>query len=380
MAGAKWEDEDSSESEADSSEPEPSSLESSGVDDSMDEDEAGEAAEEASDGGGGGAAERPATQVELDERRQQNIHALVSGAGLALKRTSLMPRLGLTVQQAAVVLRRPFKSPHPTAPAVSSALRRKLAARKTFVPWGGGAFVPLKLKAPPRELLGLPEEATGQGAALAAPAAEAAVVLPPGVEPLVLWEPPPGEQGQPVRVDDMLTQVGTLSALLCAGGTGLGGWLGGRGWLAWGGCGQSAVVAEICSRQGSLCRARFRATACTPAAARSSCAPTSAKACSSCLSASPACAHSRGKVSRSREGGDGRGRPGEKALGALSRLGCGWRASYAPPPLLGDSLLAALHPADVVVQGASWRMTWAWCGVAWPCAETVPAVQNSRSC
>jgi DNA repair and recombination RAD54-like protein len=205
MKGAEWDDEDSaSEPEAEPSDCEPSSPEDSDADESMEDEVADE--EEAGEDGAGAAAERPATQAELQERRQQNIHALVSGAGLALKRTSLMPRLGLTVQQAAVVLRRPFKSPHPTAPAVSDALRRKLVARKAFVPWGGGAFVPLKLKVPPRELLGLPQDAAGLGAASPAPAAEPAVVLPPGVEPLVLWEPPAGEQGQPVRVDDMLTQ------------------------------------------------------------------------------------------------------------------------------------------------------------------------------
>jgi DNA repair and recombination RAD54-like protein len=65
------------------------------------------------------------TQQQLDERRQQNIDALVSGAGLALQRQALLPRL-LTVQQAAVVLRRAFKSPHPDAPAVSEVRPRVL--------------------------------------------------------------------------------------------------------------------------------------------------------------------------------------------------------------------------------------------------------------
>lgn len=38
------------------------------------------------------------TQAALEERRQQNIRALVSGAGLNCRRAALMPRL-LTVQQ-----------------------------------------------------------------------------------------------------------------------------------------------------------------------------------------------------------------------------------------------------------------------------------------
>lgn len=73
------------------------------------------------------------------------------------------------------------------------------------MPWGGGKFVPLRLKVPPKELpeLELPVPA-GAGSAAAA---EPPVTLPPGVEPLVLWEPPPEAGGQPVRVDDMLTQA-----------------------------------------------------------------------------------------------------------------------------------------------------------------------------
>ena len=30
--------------------------------------------------------------------------------------------------------------------------------------------------------------------------------LPPGVEPLVLWEPPEGSTGKPILVDNMLTR------------------------------------------------------------------------------------------------------------------------------------------------------------------------------
>ena len=90
----------------------------------------GEEAAAGDAGGGGDAAAAAAaaaeeeeedvepTQAQLEERRQQNIRALVSGAPLEVRRAALMPRL-LTVQQAAVVLRRPFKSTHPNAPAVS---------------------------------------------------------------------------------------------------------------------------------------------------------------------------------------------------------------------------------------------------------------------
>ena len=69
---------------------------------------------------------------------------------------------------------------------------------------------------PPKEPLPILEEPSGAAGAAAA-AAEPAVVLPPGVEPLVLWEPPAGVEGQPVRVDDMLTQVGAGHTSLCVG-------------------------------------------------------------------------------------------------------------------------------------------------------------------
>jgi SNF2 family DNA or RNA helicase len=77
---------------------------------------------------------------------------------------------------------------------VPQALQRSLAARKQFIPWGGAGrpFQPLKLTAV-------------QSAVGAAPPPPP-VVLPPGVDPLVLWEPPPGVGGPAVRVDDALTR------------------------------------------------------------------------------------------------------------------------------------------------------------------------------
>jgi hypothetical protein len=52
---------------------------------------------------------------EDEERRKENIKALMSGR-LDIHRNSLMPKV-LSVQDAAAVLRKPFKSPHPNAPA-----------------------------------------------------------------------------------------------------------------------------------------------------------------------------------------------------------------------------------------------------------------------
>lgn len=79
---------------------------------------------------GGSDAASP-TQQQLEERRQRNIRALVSGNGLALHRQALLPRL-LTVQQAAVVLRRPFKCPAPGAPAVSQVGSSKQLVRGSW--------------------------------------------------------------------------------------------------------------------------------------------------------------------------------------------------------------------------------------------------------
>ncbi|GAB4814175.1 hypothetical protein N2152v2_001221 [Parachlorella kessleri] len=167
--------------------------------------------ETARDGGYQGKQEddgedAPSAQ-ELEERRQANIKALLSGS-LALSRKPLLPRL-LSVQDAEAILKRPFQSPHPHAGSgPSEALRRKLLARRQFVPWGSGTFTPLKLSipkpSPTPELQAACEK----------------VELPPGVEPLVLWEPPPGDttgssstvkpgssssSGGAVVVDDMLT-------------------------------------------------------------------------------------------------------------------------------------------------------------------------------
>jgi DNA repair and recombination RAD54-like protein len=136
---------------------------------------------------------QPSAQQQA-ERREKNIKAMLDGS-LDIHRKPLLPKL-LTVQDATAVLRKPFKSPHPNAPARSDALRRALVARKQFVPWGasGKPFqAPVKF---------IPQSSDDP----AAEAAAAPVELPPGIEPLVLWEPPPGTEGNPVRVDNMLTR------------------------------------------------------------------------------------------------------------------------------------------------------------------------------
>lgn len=51
------------------------------------------------------------------QRREENIRALLDGS-LDVSRKAILPKI-LSVQDAAVILRKPFKSPHPTAPARS---------------------------------------------------------------------------------------------------------------------------------------------------------------------------------------------------------------------------------------------------------------------
>lgn len=129
------------------------------------------------------------TADQLAAQRQANVEALISGK-LQIHRKPVIPKL-LSVSDAAAVLKKPFKSPHPNAPAQSDALKRALAARNRFVPWGAGnkPFVPPKLSA----VVPMGDDGAGLGVPLVPPQPQQAVVieLPEGIEPLVLWEPPP---------------------------------------------------------------------------------------------------------------------------------------------------------------------------------------------
>lgn len=90
---------------------------------------------------------------------------------------------------------------------MQQALRKKLLARKHFVPWGSSKpFTPLRLLPTPAAT----DPQLLAAAAAAQPPAEE-LTLPPGIEPLVLWDP--AEAGyardageQAVEVDAMLTR------------------------------------------------------------------------------------------------------------------------------------------------------------------------------
>ena len=144
--------------------------------------------------------DRQPTQEERAKLRDENIRAMLDGS-LDIHRKPLLPKL-LSVTDAAAVLLKPFKSPHPNAPARSESLRRALAARKQFVPWGAGKPFQPPIRPPTH-----PDDDDGTATTTTVTTTtDPSVELPPGIEPLVLWEPPPGEEGNPVRVDDTLTR------------------------------------------------------------------------------------------------------------------------------------------------------------------------------
>ncbi|KAM3305829.1 protein CHROMATIN REMODELING 25-like [Capsicum chacoense] len=112
-----------------------------------------------------------------EDRKSQNVDALVRG-NLIVKRQSLFPRV-YSVTDAAANLRKPFKPPSSNGYSTTNEhLARRLCARKRFVPWGSTSptliAITNRLKAPE---------------AAEIDAVEDNLELPPGVEPLVLWQP-----------------------------------------------------------------------------------------------------------------------------------------------------------------------------------------------
>ena len=82
-------------------------------------------------------------------------------------------------------LKQPFAGVRAGKPAQSNELKRRLSAMRRFVPWGSkDPFKPLKMEpdSPQEE-----EEEAADDAVAEEPAK--AEQLPPGVEPLILWQP-----------------------------------------------------------------------------------------------------------------------------------------------------------------------------------------------
>ncbi|XP_020237119.1 protein CHROMATIN REMODELING 25 isoform X2 [Cajanus cajan] len=128
---------------------------------------------------------------DVEERKSQNVDALIRG-NLIVKRQSLLPRV-LSVSQGAAVCRKPFKPPcsKSDASGYNQDLTRRLSARKRFVPWGSSSALPrpaleeLKLNVPVSVTESHVEEVK--------------LSLPPGIDPLVLWQwhPQDSDNGPP---------------------------------------------------------------------------------------------------------------------------------------------------------------------------------------
>lgn len=152
-------------------------------------------------GNGGGDDDEPSTVLRLplrDDRKSQNVAALVTGH-LLVKRQSLLPRV-LSVTDGATVVRKPFKPPCPNGYSnQNEQLSRRLWARKRFVPWGSTrpALVAITNRL---DIPSIAEE----------PVSEEIVSLPPGIEPLVLWQPEEYDEGagnvEPILVDPVLVR------------------------------------------------------------------------------------------------------------------------------------------------------------------------------
>ncbi|KAM5549273.1 hypothetical protein ABKV19_000607 [Rosa sericea] len=119
------------------------------------------------------------------DRKSKNVDALLSG-NLVVKRQPLLPRV-LSVTEGATVCRKPFKPPCSKGyDDGNDHLARRLSARRRFVPWGGSSsapFVPVIERFP-----SLPNDAEKD-------VVEENVTLPPGIDPLVLWQPEEFEDG-----------------------------------------------------------------------------------------------------------------------------------------------------------------------------------------
>ncbi|MQM10174.1 hypothetical protein Taro_043064, partial [Colocasia esculenta] len=173
--------------------------------DFMEEDGVGEEEDDDEDGKGeGGDAVANATEgfrtrrmESSDEyRKSQNIAALVRG-NLTVARQPLIPRL-LSVSDGAAIARKPFKPPfHDGYSDRNEELVRRLCARKRFVPWGSSRPALVVINS----LINIPTS-------IGKDPIEPDQPLPPGIEPLILWQPDESKEGNvsPIIVDPLLVR------------------------------------------------------------------------------------------------------------------------------------------------------------------------------
>ncbi|XVF67591.1 hypothetical protein PTKIN_Ptkin10aG0133400 [Pterospermum kingtungense] len=149
--------------------------------------------EENDDDNGESNAHHPPSDEDL---KSKNVDALLRG-NLVVRRQSLLPRV-LSVTEGAAVCRKPFKPPCSNGYG-NKHLARRLWARKRFVPWGSlrPALVAISNR--------LDITRTDGTETL-----EEIVTLPPGIEPLVLWQPEEFEDGAnnlvSIAVDPLLVR------------------------------------------------------------------------------------------------------------------------------------------------------------------------------
>ncbi|XP_062091450.1 protein CHROMATIN REMODELING 25 isoform X2 [Humulus lupulus] len=129
-----------------------------------------------------------------EDRKSKNVDALLRG-NLIVTRQSLLPRV-LSVTEGSAVCRKPFKPPCSNGySGENDQLSRRLWARKRFVPWGSSrpAFVAItnRLNIPETILKDVEEEI---------------VTLPPGVDPLVLWQSEELADMMQIVVDPLLVR------------------------------------------------------------------------------------------------------------------------------------------------------------------------------
>ncbi|KAH7517973.1 hypothetical protein FEM48_Zijuj09G0121200 [Ziziphus jujuba var. spinosa] len=112
----------------------------------------------------------------IEDRKSKNVDALVRG-NLVVRRQSLLPRV-LSVTEGSAVCRKPFKPPCSNGYLdQNDNLTRRLWARKRFVPWGSSR--PALVAITNRFYIPNAVEKIVE---------EESVTLPPGVEPLILWQ------------------------------------------------------------------------------------------------------------------------------------------------------------------------------------------------
>ncbi|TYK13976.1 protein CHROMATIN REMODELING 25 isoform X1 [Cucumis melo var. makuwa] len=116
-----------------------------------------------------------------EDLKSKNVDALLRG-NLVVRRQSLLPRV-LSVAEGAAVCRKPFKPPCSSGyDERNNQLARRLWARKRFVPWGSlkpaSSVISTNLFLPKAAEKDVEEES---------------VTLPPGIDPLVLWQPEDSE-------------------------------------------------------------------------------------------------------------------------------------------------------------------------------------------